>query len=317
METPKSHFRGLIAAPFTPFQQDGALNLERIDELVDQLVANGVWGAFISGTTGEGASLTTHERMLVTDRWTAVARDRLRVFVHVGHTSAADARALAAHAQRMGADAVGCLAPYFFKPRSCEDLVDYCSHVAAAAPEIPFYYYHMPALTGVAFQMRDFLPMAARRIPTFAGIKFTHEDVADFAACAAFDGGRFDMLFGRDELLLAGLDAGATGAIGSTYNFMATTFNRLIQSWAGGDRTAAIGLQAQASRVIDVMNAYGGLPAGKRIMGFNGMDCGPVRLPLVNLGDEVAERLEVDLLAAGYVCTHLEGRTPASAYSPE
>jgi len=201
------------------------------------------------------------------DRWASVARERLTLFVHVGHTSAADARALATHAERINADAIGCLAPYFFKPRTVEELADFCGHVAAAAPGLPFYY-HLPSLTGVAFPMRDFLPVAARRIPTLASIKYTCEDVEDFAACVAFDGGRFDMLFGRDELLLAGLDAGAAGAIGSTYNYMAPIYRRLVAAWAAGDRLQAKQLQARATAIIDVMIRHGGLPAGTQIMGL-------------------------------------------------
>lgn len=300
MRVTSKPFRGLIAAPFTPLLPDGGLNLARIDLLADHLVATGVWGAFICGTTGEGASLTTAERMAVADRWASVARDRLTLFVHVGHTSAADARALAAHAERINADAIGCLAPYFFKPRTVDELADFCGHVAAAAPGLPFYYYHLPSLTGVAFPMRDFLPVAARRIPSLAGIKYTFEDVEDFAACVAFDGGRFDMLFGRDEILLAGLDAGAAGAIGSTYNYMAPIFTRLVAAWSAGDRLLAEQLQAQATSIIDVMIRHGGLPAGKQIMGLSGIDCGPVRPPLANLADTAARQLRDDLVTAGH-----------------
>lgn len=301
MHHSQRRFRGLIAAPFTPFQQDGAVNLDRIEELADRLVLDAVWGAFVCGTTGEGPSLSTAERMLVAERWAAVARDRLRLFVHVGHTSVADARELAAHAQRIGAAAIGCLAPYFFRPRSPEELADFCAYVAAAAPGLPFYYYHLPSLTGVALPMADFLPIAARRIPTLAGIKYTFEDVADFAACVAFDGGRFDMLFGRDELLLAGLDAGASGAIGSTYNYMAPIYGRVVAAWAAGDRPLAETLQGRAAGIIEVMIRHGGLPAGKRIMALSGLDCGPVRQPLVELEAAAGTRLRADLVAAGHV----------------
>ena len=109
------------------------------------------------------------------------------------------------------------------------------------------------------------------------------------------------MLFGRDEMLLEALDAGACGAIGSTYNFMAPLYGRLIDAWSAGDHGAARRLQDQATRVIDVMNGHGGLPAGKRIMALSGLDCGPVRTPLVDLDAATAERLRADLVAAGHV----------------
>ena len=85
--------RGLVAAPFTPFNPDGSLHLEAIAPYARHLREVGVVGAFICGTTGEGASLTTAERRLVAERWVAVAPAGLRVLVHVGHTSLDESRA--------------------------------------------------------------------------------------------------------------------------------------------------------------------------------------------------------------------------------
>lgn len=293
-------FTGLVAAPFTPFRGDGSLADETIERQCERLVAEGVQGAFVCGTTGEGPSLTVAERMRVSERWMAAAGDRLRVLVHVGHTSAADARALAAHAQEIGADAVGCLAPYFFKPGSIAALVEFCGHVAAAAPALPFYYYHIPSLTGVAFAMREFLPVAARSIPNFAGVKYTHEDLADFAACVRFEGGAYEMLFGRDELLLEGLAAGATGAIGSTYNYMPRFYHALIAASREGNDRMARSWQDRANRVIEIMIRHGGLPAGKHIMRLAGVNCGPVRPPLMPLTPAVIAALEADLADIGF-----------------
>src|SRR5258706_199283 len=100
---------GLIAAPYTAFHADGSLNLPMIEKQAASLIANGVTGAFVCGTTGEGVSLTNTERMAVAERWQQVAGAQLRVIVHVGHTSVADARSLAAHAKKIGAQGVGCL----------------------------------------------------------------------------------------------------------------------------------------------------------------------------------------------------------------
>src|SRR5438105_15938504 len=107
---------GLIAAPFTAFHDDGSLNLALIEKQAASLLANGVTGAFICGTTGEGPSLTTAERMQVAERWQSAAGAQLRVIVHVGHTALGDCQALAAHAQQIGAAAIGCVAPFFYKP---------------------------------------------------------------------------------------------------------------------------------------------------------------------------------------------------------
>ncbi len=293
--------KGLVAAPFTPFRANGSVDFDRIESLAASLVSNKVVGAFVCGTTGEGVSMTTAERMKVAARWQACAGKKLRVIVHVGHTSLGDSRALAAHAQKIGAAAVGCMAPYCFKPANAEDLVSYCAPVAAAAADLPFYYYHIPCVTGVTVPALEFLRVAGDRIPNLAGVKFTHENLMDFAACVRWEGGRYNMLYGRDEMLLEGLAAGAEGAVGSTYNYSAPVYHQVIAAFACGDLPAAQAYQARANAAIAVLIRYGGLPpAGKAFMKAIGLDCGPTRPPLRPLTAEQAEALRAEAEAAGF-----------------
>jgi len=281
------HLRGLIAAPFTPFRQNGEVDLEMIENLAVSLIANKVAGAFVCGTTGEGVSMTVEERMRVAERWQACAGDKLSVIVHVGHTALGDSRVLAAHAQKIGASATGCMAPYLFKPSRAEDLADFLAEIAAAAPELPFYYYHIPCVTGVNVPAFELLRAAAERIPNFAGIKFTHENLMDFAACVNWADGRYDILFGRDEMLLAGLAMGASGAIGSTFNYAAPVYLRVMEAFERGDMAAARAEQARANAMIEILCRFGGMPpAGKGFMRLIGLDCGPSRLPLRSLTEE-------------------------------
>lgn len=291
---------GLIAAPFTPLHTDGSLNLELIPKLAGQLHANGVAGAFICGTTGEGFSLTTEERMQVADRWVAEAPKGLKVIVHVAHNSLGEGERLAAHAEKIGAHAIASVGPTFFKPASLEQLVDFCAPVAAAAPKLPFYYYHMPAMTGVNPPMTDFLRAAGKRIQNLAGIKFTDENLMSYAQCLNFEGGRFNILFGRDEILLASLALGATGAVGSTYNYMAPVYHQVIEAFRAGDMAEARRWQMLSIEFIAVMIRHGGLPANKVIMSLIGLDCGPVRPPLKNLTSAEREALRQDLERVGF-----------------
>ena len=144
---------GLIAAPFTPLRADRTLNLNAVAPYARWLHTNGVVGAFICGTTGEGSSLTMEERKQIAERWVAAAPAGLRVIVHVGGNCLADCRALAVHAQSIGADSIGCLSPFFFRPSGVEGLVEWCQQIAAAAPRLPFYYYHMPSMTGLSVKV--------------------------------------------------------------------------------------------------------------------------------------------------------------------
>ena len=285
---------GLIAAAFTAFEEDGTLNLEPIAAHAALLARNGVSGVFVCGTTGEGVSMTTDERMRSLERWHAM-RGALKVIAHVGHNSIGDARALATHAEKLGVDTLSTVGPSLLRPAAIEDLIDWCASVASAAPSTPYYYYHIPVLTGLRFDMHRFLQLASKRIPTFAGLKFTDENLMEFSRCVDFEGGRFNMLWGRDEILLAGLTAGAHGAIGSTYNYSAPVYRRVIDAFERGDVVAAANQMRLARDSVQVLVEFGGLPAGKAMLGLCGVDCGTVRLPLRTLSRERIEALRTAL----------------------
>jgi N-acetylneuraminate lyase len=295
---------GLIAAPHTPFQPDGSVAYDVIPRQARLLAQNGVSGAFICGTTGEGASLTSDERRRIAEAWMAAKPAPVAVIVHVGHLSVVEARGFAKHAQDIGADAIATIAPSFFKP-SLAELVAWCAQVAAGAPKLPFYYYHMPAMTGVTVPAADFLQSAGSQIPNLAGVKFTHENLMDFGRSGEIQAGKYNMLFGRDEILLAGLALGARGAVGSTYNFAAPLYLRIIEAFNRGDLAAARKDQSRAMEFIDVLSRFGGLNAGKSAMKFVGVDCGPVRLPLkaLSAGEEAKLREALEKIGFFEYCS--------------
>ena len=151
-------------------------------------------------------------------------------------------------------------------------------------------------MTNVTIPTSTFLAGARAKIPTLAGIKFTHNDLEDFRATHAIGGSEYQVMFGRDELLLTSLAAGATGAVGSTYNYAAPVYHRIMRAYAAGDRATAEREQARACAMIDTMVRFGGQPAGKAIMKLIGIDCGPVRLTMRTLTatDESALRAALD-----------------------
>jgi len=297
----KGFLNGLIAAPFTPLDAKGEVNLDAIDRLADALVADGVKGAFVCGTTGESLSFTVAERKAVAERWVGAAAGRLKIVVHAGHQCLKDAAELVRHAAAIGADAVSAMPPSFFRPETLDDLIDWCAALAAEAPQMPFYYYHIPERTGVSFRMIDFLERAAERIPNLRGIKYTHTDLMDLAACAAFQDGQFDMLIGKDEMLLYALMAGARGAIGSTYSFAAPIYNRVISALLAGNIQEAQQAQLEAIAVIRAFSKFGGIASQKAIMKMRGFDCGPVRPPLKDLSPEAYQKLQAEMAALGIV----------------
>lgn len=292
---------GLVAAAHTPFDADGRLNLRVVEKQAEHLHRNGVKTVFIGGSTGESHSLTVDERLALALRWSEVVRGSgLRLVVHVGSNCLADARALAAQAQELRADAIAALSPSYFKPKTLDALVACCAHVAEAASAVPFYFYDIPALTGVQFSMPEFLIVAAERIPTLAGIKFTNADLMAYQKCLHAHDGRFDLPWGVDEYLLAALALGAAGGVGSSFNFAAPVYHRLIDAFERGDMAAARGEQFRAVELIESLAGFGYMAAAKTAMGFLGVEVGPARLPHANLAAEQSKRLRSALERLGF-----------------
>jgi N-acetylneuraminate lyase len=301
MNQPK--LTGLLAATYTPFHADGALNLDAIEKQAAYLAGNGVTGVFIGGTTGEGHSLSLAERLALTERWSQAARGTgLRVTVHVGSNCLADARTLAAHAEQKAATAIAAITPCYFKPRDIPTLVRCMSEIASAAPHTPFYYYDIPPMTGVHLPMADFLTEAAPRIPNLAGLKFSNSDLMTFQLCLRANGGQFAVLWGCDEFLLAALALGGTGAVGSTYNFAAPVYHRLQKAFAAGDWATAREEQFRSVRLVQCLaRAPGGsMGAARALMELLGVPVGPARLPHTNPTPEQKQQLRRDLEQLGF-----------------
>ena len=289
---------GLIAAPFTPMLANGNLNLDLIPEYAAFLARNGISGVYIFGSTGESASLSLREKKALLASWAEHAPENLKVLANIGETSIEHAQVLMKMAKEYELDGVGVVGPYYFKPASVESLVDYCAHIACTAPELPFYYYHIPELTGVHFSMRDFLSKAANKIPNLAGMKFTDYNLMEFDLCKRLHHERFDLFWGKDEVLLAAMAMGANGAVGSTYNYAAPLFTKLIHHFEDGNMEMARKLQQRAIDMIRLLGKYPG--SGKAFMKAIGLDFGPYRLPVQNMLPEQLEAFRTDLEKLGF-----------------
>ena len=250
-QSPALRLQGLVAATHTPLNHNGSLNLRLVEKQAQALQKQGVIGAFIAGSTGEGVSLTTAERKSLAEAWSQTAHShQLKLIVHVGHTSSAEAAELAAHAARCNADAVSTMAPFYFKPSSARPLVDWLKPVAAACPQTPFYFYDIPVMTGVRVNLLEFVRLASDEIPNFHGIKYTSDDLVQLQDLLHFDNGRLDILYGTDEALLAALALGVRGAVGSSYNFVAGLYLKIIEAFKNHEFQEAQSLQLQSVKLI-------------------------------------------------------------------
>ncbi len=291
---------GLIAAVFTPFREDGRVDLGRISDIAESLIQQDIKGFYVGGGTGEGALLSCQERMAVAEEYIKAANKRVPVIVSVGHESIEEAKVLAKHAFKAGADAMAAVPPIYYGCVSIEALVATLKHICDAAPELPFYYYHIPRTTRIDFDTVEMLRLGEKQFPNLAGMKFSAHNLHDFQRCVNFQDGRYNILFGSDEMLLASMSVGGTSAVGTSYNFAAPIYQRVINSFQQGDLETARQWQLKAVSICRLLYDHGGLAAFKAAMKLVGMDCGPTRLPLVALTNTQILALEKDMAKLGF-----------------
>ncbi len=295
-----TQYKGLIAATFSPMTEDGQVNVDVIPAIVDHLINDGVMGLYVCGSTGEGPSLSSEERKLIAGAYVKAAAGRIPVIIQIGHNSLVEAKGLALHAEAIGADAISAVPPTYFKLDSMDTLVDCLYEITSVVPRMPFFYYHVPALSGIAIDMRQLLDTALLRIPNFAGIKYSALTVHEFQDCLEYARGRYQVLYGCDEMLLSALSVGSYGSVGSTFNFAAPLYHGIMEAFENGDLKTASKLQARSAAMCRLLYQYRGQAGFKKMMKYLGFDCGPNRLPIKALNSQEEIRLHDELERLGF-----------------
>jgi N-acetylneuraminate lyase len=292
---------GHIVAPFTPLNSDASLKLGMIKPYAEFIVRNHLDGVFLCGSSGEGALLSRDERIKIAEEWVEAVGARLKIIIHTGGTNLVDQQYLAAHAQDIGVYAISAMAPMFLGPKRIEELGAFCQSVSKAAPELPFYYYHIPGLNGIDLPVLDLLKYADEEIPNFAGVKYTHDNMYEFDQCFRFRNYKYDLLHGLDETYLSGLSYGCSSGVGGTFNHCFGLYRGMRKAFENGNLDGARELQHQSHLFINILLKYrGNIIGGKRMMKFLGIDCGPNRLPLQTITDTEEKSMKKELEEIGF-----------------
>ncbi len=298
---PQLKLHGLVAAVHTPFHENGSLNPAAVVDQARHLSEQNVKLAFITGSTGESSSMQLAERKEIYAAWKeAGAKYGVGVIAHTGSNSVRDAHELAGYAQELGFLATSSLAPSYYKPGSLELLVDCCAEAAAGAPDLPYYFYDIPVLTGVRFSPVAFIKLAKERIPNFAGIKFTNPDLALYMDALSYAGDEYDLPWGVDEWFLGALATGAKGAVGSSFNFAPALYQKLMAAYAEGDQATAHECQLLSVKMINILASKGYMGCAKAVLGWQGVPLGPARLPQGNPSAAALKDLKSELEAIGF-----------------
>ncbi|KAJ1459884.1 hypothetical protein M885DRAFT_560119 [Pelagophyceae sp. CCMP2097] len=285
---------GLMAAVFTPFDGEGEINLAAIPQQWQYLQSTGIQWVFVCGTTGESLSLTVEEREALTEAW---AKTEANVVVHVGAEALKDAQRLAAHAAKHGAKAIGAMPPTFLRPANAKAAAAFLVSTCKAAPFIPCYYYHIPSMTNVYINLIDLvfeidsIGQGFDANGSFAGIKDTGLEASpgfvDALEVMRYKEGKYEVLGGREELMLPALAVGIKGFVGSQFNYAGDLFNMIREAFAKEDHTSQ-DLQKLQMRAIDLISAWrapAGVDGNKRFAQLAGLPVGDARPPALPVAD--------------------------------
>lgn len=288
---------GLVAAVFTPFDEESKMNLTVVPAQSAYLTTTGVEWAFVGGTTGESLSLTVEERKTLVGAWMKTGH-RENVIVHVGAESINDAMELAEHAATSGAKAVASMPPVFFSPANAHAVALWLQAICARAPGIPCYYYHIPSMTHFNGVMMDLVEAIEDvGVPTFAGIKYTglytYPGYMDAETVLMYRGGKYEVLSGREDMMLEGLSIGIKGHVGSQFNFAGDCYNAIREDFAKNGLTPASStrIRSEQMRAVNMIHAWSkaspaGVNGAKYFMNLAGVPVGDARLPAIPIDSD-------------------------------
>ena len=302
-------YQGVIPAFYACYDKEGSVSAEGVKALTRHLIAKGVKGVYVGGSSGECIYQHPDERKAVLEAVMSEAKGKITVIAHVACNNTADSVELAAHAEACGVDAIAAIPPiYFHLPEYA--IADYWNAMSAAAPHTEFVIYNIPQLAGTALTMSLLRTMLQN--PNVVAVKNSSmptQDIQMFkdAGIAARGQNGFVVFNGPDEQFVSGLAMGADGGIGGTYAVMPELFLKMYELVHKGEMDAARALQYQADRIIYKMcEAHGNLYAVQKeiLRRMYGLELGGVRAPLPGLApaDEAvvaeAERMIREAVAA-------------------
>ena len=284
-------YRGIIPAFYACYAPDGSISTERIKALTRHLIAKGVKGVYVGGSSGECIYQHPDERKAVLEAVMSEAKGKITVIAHVACNNTADSVELAAHAEKCGVDAIASIPPiYFHLPNDA--IAAYWNAMSAAAPNTEFVIYNIPQLAGTALTMP--LLQTMLKNPNVIAVKNSSMPTQDIqlfkdAGIQARGKDGFAVFNGPDEQFVSGRVMGADGGIGGTYAVMPELFIRMNELIEKGDIPTARAIQYKADRIIYKMcEAKGNLYAVMKeiLRRMYGLELGGVRAPLANLAPE-------------------------------
>ena len=293
ISTPKAPFGRLLTAMVTPFTADGALDLDGAQRLAAHLVDTGNDGLVVNGTTGESPTTSDTEKDELVRAVLEAVGDRAFVVAGIGTNDTRHSTELARQAERTGAHGLLAVTPYYSKPPQ-EGLYRHFTAIADATG-LPVMLYDIPGRSGVPIDTETLVRLGEH--PRIVANKDAKGDLA--AASWAIARSGLSWYSGDDMLNLPLLSIGAAGFVSVVGHIVAPELRALLDAHAAGDVVKAAEIHQRLLPVFTGMFRAQGVITTKTALGLRGLPAGPLRLPLVELGETETEQLRKDLAAGG------------------
>ncbi|HHT53887.1 MAG TPA: N-acetylneuraminate lyase [Clostridiales bacterium] len=284
-------FKGIFPALLTPFDRDDNINKQALAQLIERNIRAGVSGFYVAGSTAEVFMLTESERYQVYETVAEVAGGRVRLIAHIGAISTKQAVEYGRLAGSLGYDAVSAVPPFYYK--FTKEQIRRHYFTIASEVGLPVLLYNFPDNSGVSFGFEDFAGFLKN--PEFIGLKHTSSDY--FMLQRIKEAFPDKLVYnGYDEMFICGLATGCDGGVGSTYNFMADKFIRMMEKYQKGDTAGAYTEQRVVNRIIGTLKKVGVMEGTKELLCQLGIDCGRARSPYSVLGEQERRFIAAEVL---------------------
>ncbi len=290
-------FTGSGVAIVTPMNNDGSVNYEEYGRLIDFQIENGTDAIITCGTTGESATMSGEEHCKVIEYTVKKVDKRVPVIAGAGSNDTAFAAELSVEAEKLGADAILSVTPYYNKT-SQSGLIRHYNYIADKV-NTPIILYNVPSRTGCNIKPETYAELAKH--PNIRATKEANGDTCALVRTMALCGDNLDVYSGEDAQAYTITAMGGLGVISVFANVCPQESHDLIQKALYGDFKGSFELQKKYIALMDALfSDVNPIPvkAALNLMGFN---CGPCRLPLAPMSESGLEALKKSLASYGLI----------------
>ena len=282
------NFGKILTAMVTPFDQNGEIDWQATENLINYLIANGTDGLVVSGTTGESPTLSEEEKIQLFKFAVKVVNGRIPVIAGTGSYNTKASIELTQVAERAGVDAVMLVAPYYNKP-SQEGLYQHFKAIAESTV-LPIILYNVPGRTVVNISVDTVVRLS--EIKNIVAIKEASGNLDAMAQIIEKTPENFSLYSGDDGLTIPALSIGGTGVISVASHIIGNEMQAMIQKFLNGNIQEAARDHRKLLPVMKVLFATPNPTSVKAALNLNGVNVGGVRLPMIPLNDEELNNLK-------------------------